>query len=50
MPPKYETCFMCGKTFEWIGYPVRCGVKHPPGECCHYGQIEVPPDPNTLRT
>ena len=45
-----ETCQRCGKTFRIVNTTISCCVLHAPGECCHYGQIEVPSHPDTLRT
>jgi hypothetical protein len=39
-------CFGCGKTLRWLDVSDNevCAVQHKPGECCHYGRVEVTPE------
>ena len=34
------TCQGCGRRFRKTG--LSCCVLHPPGTCCHYGEISLP--------
>lgn len=39
--PTAYTCLKCGKTFAGKNLKTSCAVLHPPGDCCHYGEIEI---------
>lgn len=48
--PKPYYCPNCRKWFaQNIGHAISCCVLHPPGDCCHVGEREVPAPDSILR-